>query len=295
MDNQINQKKHKDLKISILIILLILSIALIMDFVNLINEPPALMRYANGRVLLLSESHSLVDIKKQTIITQRTLSVKQDGNEIYALGSEGYVIYDLETGEEKLYENTGDMKSPYFGNIEFSYHRPTICRIKSFNDFNEAEKDNFEEMFHLKVRNSLYAKPFYKSPFESTMLDVERGIEVSTVQSLKKVGNILYIYEGNGFTIISLSDGYIWQYYNNNLLIDNEIQFDHSKRIKRLERAYGDHYVLLDNLSSFGNDTLDVLFGIWKSYHVLRHQMDEDSALDVWKQIMSQPGLSAGK
>lgn len=295
MDNQINQKKHKDLKISILIILLILSIALIMDFVNLINEPPALMRYANGRVLLLSESHSLVDIKKQTIITQRTLSVKQDGNEIYALGSEGYVIYDLETGEEKLYENTGDMKSPYFRNIEFSYHRPTICRIKSFNDFNEAEKDNFEEMFHLKVRNSLYAKPFYKSPFESTMLDVERGIEVSTVQSLKKVGNILYIYEGNGFTIISLSDGYIWQYYNNNLLIDNEIQFDHSKRIKRLERAYGDHYVLLDNLSSFGNDTLDVLFGIWKSYHVLRHQMDEDSALDVWKQIMSQPGLSAGK
>ncbi len=294
MDNQINQKKHKDLKISI-IILLILSIALIMDFVNLINEPPALMRYANGRVLLLSESHSLVDIKKQTIITQRTLSVKQDGNEIYALGSEGYVIYDLETGEEKLYENTGDMKSPYFGNIELSYHRPTICRIKSFNDFNEAEKDNFEEMFHLKVRNSLYAKPFYKSPFESTMLDVERGIEVSTVQSLKKVGNILYIYEGNGFTIISLSDGYIWQYYNNNLLIDNEIQFDHSKRIKRLERAYGDHYVLLDNLSSFGNDTLDVLFGIWKSYHVLRHQMDEDSALDVWKQIMSQPGLSAGK
>lgn len=295
MDNQINQKKHKDLKISILIILLILSIALIMDFVNLINEPPALMRYANGRVLLLSESHSLVDIKKQTIITQRTLSVKQDGNEIYALGSEGYVIYDLETGEEKLYENTGDMKSPYFRNIEFSYHRPTICRIKSFNDFNEAEKDNFEEMFHLKVRNSLYAKPFYKSPFESTMLDVERGIEVSTVQSLKKVGNILYIYEGNGFTIISLSDGYIWQYYNNNLLIDNEIQFDHSKRIKRLERAYGDHYVLLDNLSSFGNDTLDVLFGIWKSYHVLRHQMDEDSALDVWKQIISQPGLSAGK
>ncbi|WP_444224932.1 hypothetical protein [Dialister succinatiphilus] len=294
MDNQINQKKHKDLKISI-IILLILSIALIMDFVNLINEPPALMRYANGRVLLLSESHSLVDIKKQTIITQRTLSVKQDGNEIYALGSEGYVIYDLETGEEKLYENTGDMKSPYFGNIEFSYHRPTICRIKSFNDFNEAEQDNFEEMFHLKVRNSLYAKPFYKSPFESTMLDVERGIEVSTVQSLKKVGNILYIYEGNGFTIISLSDGYIWQYYNNNLLIDNEIQFDHSKRIKRLERAYGDHYVLLDNLSSFGNDTLDVLFGIWKSYHVLRHQMDEDSALDVWKQIMSQPGISAGK
>lgn len=294
MDNQINQKKHKDLKISI-IILLILSIALIMDFVNLINEPPALMRYANGRVLLLSESHSLVDIKKQTIITQRTLSVKQDGNEIYALGSEGYVIYDLETGEEKLYENTGDMKSPYFGNIEFSYHRPTICRIKSFNDFNEAEKDNFEEMFHLKVRNSLYAKPFYKSPFESTMLDVERGIEVSTVQSLKKVGNILYIYEGNGFTIISLSDGYIWQYYNNNLLIDNEIQFDHSKRIKRLERAYGDHYVLLDNLSGFGNDTLDVLFGIWKSYHVLRHQMDEDSALDVWKQIMSQPGISAGK
>lgn len=295
MDNQINQKKHKDLKISILIILLILSIALIMDFVNLINEPPALMRYANGRVLLLSESHSLVDIKKQTIITQRTLSVKQDGNEIYALGSEGYVIYDLEAGEEKLYENTGDMKSPYFGNIEFSYHRPTICRIKSFNDFNEAEQDNFEEMFHLKVRNSLYAKPFYKSPFESTMLDVERGIEVSTVQSLKKVGNILYIYEGNGFTIISLSDGYIWQYYNNNLLIDNEIQFDHSKRIKRLKRAYGDHYVLLDNLSSFGNDTLDVLFGIWKSYHVLRHQMDEDSALDVWKQIMSQPGLSAGK
>lgn len=294
MDNQINQKKHKDLKISI-IILLILSIALIMDFVNLINEPPALMRYANGRVLLLSESHSLVDIKKQTIITQRTLSVKQDGNEIYALGSEGYVIYDLETGEEKLYENTGDMKSPYFGNIEFSYHRPTICRIKSFNDFNEAEKDNFEEMFHLKVRNSLYAKPFYKSPFESTMLDVERGIEVSTVQSLKKVGDILYIYEGNGFTIISLSDGYIWQYYNNNLLIDNEIQFDHSKRIKRLERAYGDHYVLLDNLSSFGNDTLDVLFGIWKSYHVLRHQMDEDSAFDVWKQIMPQPGLSAGK
>lgn len=295
MDNQINQKKHKDLKISILIILLILSIALIMDFVNLINEPTALMRYSGGRVLLLSESHSLVDIKKQTIITQRTLSVKQDGNEIYALGSEGYVIYDLETGEEKLYENTGDMKSPYFGNIELSYHRPTICRIKSFNDFNEAEKDNFEEMFHLKVRNSLYAKPFYKSPFESTMLDVERGIEVSTVQSLKKVGNILYIYEGNGFTIISLSDGYIWQYYNNNLLIDNEIQFDHSKRIKRLERAYGDHYVLLDNLSSFGNDTLDVLFGIWKSYHVLRHQMDEDSALDVWKQIMSQPGLSAGK
>lgn len=295
MDNQINQKKHKDLKISILIILLILSIALIMDFVNLINEPPALMRYANGRVLLLSESHSLVDIKKQTIITQRTLSVKQDGNEIYALGSEGYVIYDLETGEEKLYENTGDMKSPYFGNIEFSYHRPTIRRIKSFNDFNEAEQDNFEEMFHQKVRNSFYARPFYKSPFESTMLDVERGIEVANVQSLKKVENILYIYEGNGFTVISLSDGDIWQYYNNNLLIDNEIQFNHSRRIKSLERAYGDHYVLLHNLSGFGNDKLDVLFGIWKSYHVLRHQMNEDSALDVWKQIMSQPGISAGK
>ncbi len=278
-----------------MIILLILSIALSIHYMNFMNEPTALMCYSDGRILLLSESHSLVDIKKQTIITQRTLSVKQDGNEIYALGSEGYVIYDLETGEEKLYENTGDMKSPYFGNIEFSYHRPTIHRIKSFNDFNEAEQDNFEEMFHLKVRNSLYAKPFYKSPFESTMLDVERGIEVCTVQSLKKVGNILYIYEGNGFTVISLPDGYIWQYYNNNLLIDNEIQFDHSKRIKRLERAYGDHYVLLDNLSGFGNDTLDVLFGIWKSYHVLRHQMDEDSALDVWKQIMSQPGISAGK
>lgn len=295
MDNQINQKKHKNLKISILIILLILSIALIMDFVNLINEPTALMRYSDGRVLLLSESHSLVDIKKQTIITQRTLSVKQDGNEIYALGSEGYIIYDLETGEEKLYENTGDMKSPYSGNTEFSYHRPTIRRIKSFNDFNEAEQDNFEEMFHQKVRNSFYARPFYKSPFESTMLDVERGIEVANVQSLKKVENILYIYEGNGFTVISLSDGDIWQYYNNNLLIDNEIQFNHSRRIKSLERAYGDHYVLLHNLSGFGNDKLDVLFGIWKSYHVLRHQMNEDSALDVWKQIMSQPGISAVK
>lgn len=295
MDNQINQKKHKDLKISILIILLILSIALIMDFVNLINEPTALMRYSGGRVLLLSESHSLVDIKKQTIITQRTLSVKQDGNEIYALGSEGYIIYNLETGEEKLYENTGDMKSPYFGNTEFSYHRPTIRRIKSFNDFNEAEQDNFEEMFHQKVRNSFYARPFYKSPFESTMLDVERGIEVANVQSLKKVENILYIYEGNGFTVISLSDGDIWQYYNNNLLIDNEIQLNHSRRIKSLERAYGDHYVLLHNLSGFGNDKLDVLFGIWKSYHVSRHQMNEDSAFDVWKQIMSQPGISAVK
>lgn len=295
MDNQFNQKKHKDLKISILIILLILSIALIMDFVNLINEPTALMRFSDGRILLLSESHSLVDIKKQTIITQRTLSVKQDGNEIYALGSEGYIIYNLETGEEKLYENTGDMKSPYFGNTEFSYHRPTIRRIKSFNDFNEAEQDNFEEMFHQKVRNSFYARPFYKSPFESTMLDVERGIEVANVQSLKKVENILYIYEGNGFTVISLSDGDIWQYYNNNLLIDNEIQFAPSKRIQNLERAYGEHYVLLDNLSGFGNDKLDVLFGIWKSYHVLRHQMNEDSALDVWKQIMSQPGISAVK
>lgn len=107
--------------------------------------------------------------------------------------------------------------------------------------------------------------------------------------------NILYIYEGNGFTVISLSDGDIWQYYNNNLLIYNEIQFNHSRRIKSLERAYGDHYVLLHNLSGFGNDKLDVLFGIWKSYHVLRHQMNEDSALDVWKQIMSQPGISAGK
>lgn len=295
MDNQINQKKHKDLKISILIILLILGIALSIHYMNSMNEPTALMRYSDGRVLLLSESHSLVDIKKQTIITQRTLSVKQDGNEIYALGSEGYIIYDLETGEEKLYENTEDMKSPYFGNTEFSYHRPTIRRIKSFNDFNEAEQDNFEEMFHQKVRNSFYARPFYKSPFESTMLDVERGIEVANVQSLKKVENILYIYEGNGFTVISLSDGDIWQYYNNNLLIDNEIQFNHSRRIKSLERAYGDHYVLLHNLSGFGNDKLDVLFGIWKSYHVLRHQMNEDSAFDVWKQIMSQPGLSAGK
>lgn len=93
----VNQNEQKGIRISALIILLILGIALSIHYMNSMNEPTALMRYSDGRVLLLSESHSLVDIKKQTIITQRTLSVKQDGNEIYALGSEGYIIYNLET------------------------------------------------------------------------------------------------------------------------------------------------------------------------------------------------------
>lgn len=56
--------------------------------------------------------------------------------------------------------------------------------------------------------------------------------------------NILYIYEGNGFTVISLSDGDIWQYYNNNLLVDNEIQFNHSRRIKSLN-------VLMETIMSY--------------------------------------------
>lgn len=99
----------------------------------------------------------------------------------------------METGEEKLYENTEDMKSPYFGNTEFSYHRPTIRRIKSFNDFNEAEQDNFEEMFHQKSGTLFMQGPFINLRLNQPCWMWNGGLKLRTYRAEKSGEYSLYI------------------------------------------------------------------------------------------------------
>ena len=107
--------------------------------------------FCETRIRVLKGNYLLVDTKKERIITKRTVAVCLINNKIYALGEGEYVVYDMETGREKVFIKDNNMHTDVIQPIqhipEESYKLADKERVLSYSDFTKEEQLGFQIMF----------------------------------------------------------------------------------------------------------------------------------------------------
>ena len=99
--------------------------------------------FCETRIRVLKGNYLLVDTKKERIITKRTVAVCLINNKIYALGEGEYVVYDMETGREKVFIKDNNMHTDVIQPIqhipEESYKLADKERVLSYSDFTKEQ------------------------------------------------------------------------------------------------------------------------------------------------------------
>lgn len=218
-------KLEKVLKIILNVLLLEGLVMAGILFYSYISYDSAITTFADRRIIIQSETRTMVDRKEELIITKRVLAAQEFSNYIYALSRDGFIIYDLKNKSVKVYEGQHDglqeissteKRKEYMG-----YHQPAVVEISNYDDFTPEEKSNFENMLSSRERSGgislFYVKPFYETAYDSMVVDVKQLVELTRCYEYSIQGDKIYIYGGNNFTLLNSSTGKIIQYYNDKL------------------------------------------------------------------------------
>lgn len=207
----------------LLLFILAIVIAAFGEYAALYDDrEPYLDSAADNRILILIKSGALVDHKNKIFIANKAPAMEEISGDIYALSYDGLLIYSLKNNSVKIYRGHGNgvegifwVKKP--GIAGYDQHPASITEINRYDEFSTQEKENFDKMLaHTgdPLWPPIYAKPYYASSYDQSLIDTERLIYLTAYKRGSLQGEKLYIYGGNNFTLLDISSGSILQYYN---------------------------------------------------------------------------------
>lgn len=256
-------------------VLVIAFAALVYNIVST-DYPAHIDAAANNRILVLGETHDLVDYSNEIFIANRTLAMKEISGDIYALSYDGLLIYSLQDKSLKIYD--GDRngmaglswnKGGVFSKI---YGRPNIItKISHYDDFSPQEKENFDQLFSRNTnRGPIYVKPYYVPMYQPGLIDTKQLVYITFYLEGSLQGENFYVYGGNNFTRLDISSGAITQYYND-LLGWGMPSFEQIKK-----GIYGSQITFLSSPREFTPEELAVFRTLREGHLRNKFSMSED-------------------
>ena len=217
-----------------------------------------------NNIVIMDESHELVDSSINESISNRILATYPDGDYYYYLGYDGIGRYDIKNHilDVLEFEVYGDESGPFK-----TYHpksKIVVNRKNKLSDFSKEDLDNFEKMLMNSERGAQYFnKRWYRSGYEATFLDLDNHLIITNdVRGVKDTPTKILIFNVSGFIIIDKETN------------DMQVYFDESIAGKKardsavsiLKHVYGEHLIILNSIDQIEENERNILLQLRDQY-----------------------------
>lgn len=217
-----------------------------------------------NNIVILDESHELVDTLINESISNRILAVYFDEPFYYYLGYDGIGRYDIKNHKLDVWEFTiyGDETEQH--KLYHPRSKMIVNKKNKLEDFSKTDLDNFEKMLMNSDRGAKYFnKRWYYSGYEATFLDLDNHLIITNdVRDVKDTATKILIFNVSGFLIIDKETNDIQVYFDERIA-GKKIR---DSLITMLKYTYGDHLIMLNSLDEIGEEERTILLQLRDNY-----------------------------
>lgn len=217
-----------------------------------------------NNIVIMDESHELVDTSINESISNRILATYPDGDYYYYLGYDGIGRYDvknhiLDVFEFEIY---GDETNKY--KLYYPRSKMIVNKKTKLEDFSENDLNNFEKMLLNSDRGASYFNNrWYSSGYEATFLDLDKHLIVTNdVRGVKDTPEKILIFNVSGFILIDKETS-IMQVYFDESIAGKKVR---DSLISILKHSYGEKLVILKSLDEISERERIILFKLRDNY-----------------------------
>ena len=217
-----------------------------------------------NNIVIIDESHELVDVSINESISNRILAVYFDEPYYYYLGYDGMGRYDIKNHKLDVLEFIiyGDETEQH--RLYHPRSKIIVNKKNKLEDFSKTDLDNFEKMLMNSNRGAKYFnKRWYHSGYEATFLDLNNHLIITNdVRGVKDTPTKILIFNVSGFIIIDKETN------------DMQVYFDESiagKKVKDsaisiLKYMYGEHLIVLNSIDQIEENERNILLQLRDQY-----------------------------
>ena len=217
-----------------------------------------------NNIVIMDESHELVDTLINESISNRILAVYFDEPFYYYLGYDGIGRYDIKNHKLDVWEFTiyGDETEQH--KLYHPRSKMIVNKKNKLEDFSKTDLDNFEKMLMNSDRGAKYFnKRWYYSGYEATFLDLDNHLIITNdVRDVKDTATKILIFNVSGFLIIDKETNDIQVYFDERIA-GKKIR---DSLITMLKYTYGDHLIMLNSLDEIGEEERTILLQLRDNY-----------------------------
>lgn len=217
-----------------------------------------------NNIVIMDESHELVDTLINESISNRILAVYFDEPFYYYLGYDGIGRYDIKNHKLDVWEFTiyGDETEQH--KLYHPRSKMLVNKKNKLEDFSKTDLDNFEIMLMNSERGAKYFnKRWYHSGYEATFLDLDNHLIITNdVRGVKDTATKILIFNVSGFLIIDKETNDIQVYFDERIA-GKKIR---DSLITMLKYTYGDHLIMLNSLDEIGEEERTILLQLRDNY-----------------------------
>ena len=217
-----------------------------------------------NNIVIMDESHELVDSSINESISKRILAVYLDEHYYYYLGYDGIGRYDIKNHVLDVleFEISDDESRAY--KITYPRSKMIVNKKTKLEDFLNEDLDNFEKMLMNPDRGAkYYNKRWYHSGYEATFLDLNNHLIITNdVRGVKDTTTKILIFNVSGFIIIDKETNDIQVYFDESL-VGKKVR---DSLIAMLRYNYGNQLTILNSLDEIGEAERTILLQLRDNY-----------------------------
>ena len=217
-----------------------------------------------NNIVIMDESHELVDTLIDESISNRILAVYFDEPFYYYLGYDGIGRYDIKNHKLDVWEFTiyGDETEQH--KLYHPRSKMIVNKKSKLEDFSKETLDNFEKLLMNSERGAkYYNKRWYHSGYEATFLDLDKHLIITNdVRGIKETPTKILIFNASGFIIIDKETNNIQVYFDESIA-GKKVR---DSLITMLKYNYGDYLTILNSLDEIGKDERTILLQLRDNY-----------------------------
>ena len=217
-----------------------------------------------NNIVIMDESHELVDTSINESISNRILAVYLDEPYYYYLGYDGIGRYDIKNHVLDVFEFeiSGDELRAY--KIYHPRSKMIVNRKTKLEDFSNEDLDNFEKMLMNPDRGAkYYNKRWYHSGYEATLLDLDKHLIITNdVRGIEDTSTKILIFNVSGFIIIDKETNNIQVYFDESIA-GKKVR---DSLVAMLRYNYGDQLTILNSIDEIGESERTILLQLRDNY-----------------------------
>ena len=217
-----------------------------------------------NNIVIMDESHELVDTSINESISNRILAVYLDEPYYYYLGYDGIGRYDIKNHVLDVFEFeiSGDELGAY--KIYHPRSKMIVNRKTKLEDFSNEDLDNFEKMLMNPDRGAkYYNKRWYHSGYEAILLDLDKHLIITNdVRGIEDTSTKILIFNVSGFIIIDKETNNIQVYFDESIA-GKKVR---DSLVAMLRYNYGDQLTILNSIDEIGESERTILLQLRDNY-----------------------------
>lgn len=215
-------------------------------------------------IVILDESHELVDTSIKETVSSRILAVYLDEPYYYYLGYDGIGRYDIKNHKLDVWEFTvyGDETEQH--KLYHPRSKMIVNKKNKLEDFSKMDLYNFEKMLMNPDRGAkYYNKRWYHSGYEATLLDLDKHLIITNdVRGIEDTSTKILIFNVSGFIIIDKETNNIQVYFDESIA-GKKVR---DSLVAMLRYNYGDQLTILNSIDEIGESERTILLQLRDNY-----------------------------